>query len=144
VSRVVNKLEYSNCTNNVLSYVMIDTGSTVNIVSKKFLDELNAVEPVQLMPHNGNVYGIADDACTVIGTAKLTIVLCNQDDNSTRNTFTAKCLVCENIRMECLLGLDALVPKTRPGAKRLSRATVRQLMFACTATATDQNLYRVE
>jgi hypothetical protein len=95
--------------NNVLSYVMIDTGSTVNIVSKKFLDELNAVEPVQLMPHDGNVYGIADDACTVIGTAKLTIVLCNQDDNSTRNTFTAKCLVCDNIRMECLLGLDFLL-----------------------------------
>jgi hypothetical protein len=32
--------------------------------------------------------------------------------------------------------LDALRPKTRPGARRPNRATVRQLKSACIATAT--------
>ena len=91
--------------NEMLTYMLVDTGSVHSILSKQFYDAIKS-QPVELRPHNAKVFGVTGDAAKVLGVVELPLTFCNKVSNHERMLLNETFMVCEGIEAECILGLS--------------------------------------
>ena len=65
--------------NGTLNYILMDTGSSISVISKTFFDFINDNQSLMLTEYDGNVHGITNDTINVLGPAEVPLQLCSKD-----------------------------------------------------------------
>ena len=92
--------------NGTLNYILMDTGSSISVISKTFFDFINDNQSLMLTEYDGNVHGITNDTINVLGLAKVPLQLCSKDVKQQRINLIETFHVCEHVATDCLLGID--------------------------------------
>ncbi len=102
-----NKMYVRGYVNNILTYMLVDTGSSLSIMNKYIFDDINLANNIKLEPRTGNLHGIDNGSVKVLGIAQnLSVRVCTSEQGKPYATFTDSFVVCEGIAVECLLGTN--------------------------------------
>jgi hypothetical protein len=115
--------------NEVLTYIMIDSGATVSVISNDYFKWLNKRVCIMLRPTSGNIKGITNVQAKVLGLCTLKLVITNTNPKKARFACDHTFLVVDGISTDCLIGQDFI---EEYGANILS--TSRIMTIAVTNT----------
>ena len=57
--------------NGTFNYILMDTGSSISVISKTFFDFINDNQFLMLTEYDGNVHGITNDTINMLGLAEV-------------------------------------------------------------------------
>ena len=89
--------------NGTLNYILMDTGSSISVISKTFFYFIKDNQSLTLTEYDGNVHGITNDTIDVLGLAEVPLQLCSKDVKQQHINLIEAFHACEHVATDCLV-----------------------------------------